>query len=260
MGVIDCGFQYGHPSFYDTTGNSLRIKRVWQQNDTWGIAPDGFSYGNELTTTAEILAAVTDMADEGHGSHVTGIAAGCVAPDGAGRRYRGIVTGRGHVPEGSHVISATAFSGYVFTSWSDGNTANPRTLNITSDTAITALFAIAADGDTMTLYDKQIIGQAERHTSLTNVAGQPVRLAFRHHATVPPGILMLYGARIDYLQGIEEVDNSKVRIEITGHDLCVYNPDDANIGIYDIMGRQLATSHVSIFSYQFKTISKEGTE
>ena len=31
VGVVDIGFEYGHPSFYDTTGTTLRIKRVWQQ-------------------------------------------------------------------------------------------------------------------------------------------------------------------------------------------------------------------------------------
>lgn len=90
VGVVDIGFEYGHPSFYDTTGTTLRIKRVWQQKDSSGIHPDGFSYGTELTTMQEILGAVTDNPDKGHGSHVAGIAAGCGAPDMAGRRYSGM--------------------------------------------------------------------------------------------------------------------------------------------------------------------------
>ena len=249
----------------------------------------------------------------------------------------GMVTGRGRVPEGTHVISATAFNGYAFTSWSDGNTDNPRTLNITSDTIITALFdiaacdtvsqfpweiefsegalncwdniarvgnqpwlltmnrmtsmatpgmndvdnwlvspwviptastalfysatsfngndslaivAITAEGDTLTLSDERIVGQEERHTSLTPVVGQPVRLAFHHHATVPPGYLTLSGGKVDYLQGIEDIDNSKVRIEIAGRTLSVYNPDGDAVGIYDIMGRQLAHSQSPILNIQ----------
>lgn len=93
VGVIDIGLFYSHPSFYDSTGSELRIKRVWQQRDTTGTPPAGFSYGTELTTPEAMMAAVTDMVEEGHGSHVTGIAAGCGAPDAYGRRYCGIAPG-----------------------------------------------------------------------------------------------------------------------------------------------------------------------
>lgn len=90
VGVIDVGFEYGHPSFYDTTGTVLRIKRVWQQIDVTGTAPAGFAYGSEYSTTPEILAAVTDRPNSGHGSHVAGIAAGCGGSDSIGRRYSGM--------------------------------------------------------------------------------------------------------------------------------------------------------------------------
>ncbi|MBO4586780.1 MAG: hypothetical protein J5677_03055, partial [Bacteroidales bacterium] len=36
VGIIDGGFQYGHPAFYDSTGTTLRIKRAWIQGDTIG--------------------------------------------------------------------------------------------------------------------------------------------------------------------------------------------------------------------------------
>ncbi len=39
-------------------------------------------------------------------------------------------------------ISATPAYGYHFSSWSDGNTANPRTITVTKDVALTANFAI----------------------------------------------------------------------------------------------------------------------
>ena len=38
-------------------------------------------------------------------------------------------------------LTATANEGYVFISWNDGNTDNPRTVTLTSDTAFTAIFA-----------------------------------------------------------------------------------------------------------------------
>lgn len=39
VGIIDVGFDYGHPSFWDSTGSTLRVKRVWSQLDTSGTPP-----------------------------------------------------------------------------------------------------------------------------------------------------------------------------------------------------------------------------
>ncbi|MEE0910640.1 MAG: leucine-rich repeat protein [Bacteroidales bacterium] len=39
-------------------------------------------------------------------------------------------------------LTATASEGYVFISWNDGNTDNPRTVALTSDTSFTAIFAL----------------------------------------------------------------------------------------------------------------------
>lgn len=77
VGMIDIGFDFNHPNFYDSTGvNNYRIKRVWMQKDTSGTPPASFNYGKELSTQAEMLAAQTDNIQEFHGSHTTGIAAG----------------------------------------------------------------------------------------------------------------------------------------------------------------------------------------
>jgi len=43
-------------------------------------------------------------------------------------------------------ISAVPYDNYLFTSWSDGNTDNPRVITITHDTTFTALFEIATSG------------------------------------------------------------------------------------------------------------------
>jgi M6 family metalloprotease-like protein len=90
VGIIDGGFQYRHPAFYDSTGTTLRIKRAWIQGDTIGTAPAGYSYGRELVTESDLLAAQTDNPNGFHGTHVAGIAAGCGGPDSIGRRYRGM--------------------------------------------------------------------------------------------------------------------------------------------------------------------------
>ncbi len=65
----------------------------------------------------------------------------------------GTVTEGGTYAEGTAItLTATPDEGYQFTQWSDGNTDNPRTLVVTQDTALTALFQIIyLQPDTVTL-------------------------------------------------------------------------------------------------------------
>ena len=49
------------------------------------------------------------------------------------------------------VLTATPNEGYEFTGWNDGNTENPRTVSLTSDTAFMAIFAEAVSTPTITL-------------------------------------------------------------------------------------------------------------
>ena len=55
----------------------------------------------------------------------------------------GEVTGDGlYTNDTTITITATPYEGYTFLRWSDGNTDNPRTIQVTSDTTFTADFAI----------------------------------------------------------------------------------------------------------------------
>lgn len=76
IGIIDAGFDFTHPNFYDSTGINYRVSRVWNQNDTSGKKPLGFTYGSEYITKQEILTKRTDDSTAIHGTHVTGLAAG----------------------------------------------------------------------------------------------------------------------------------------------------------------------------------------
>jgi subtilisin family serine protease len=76
VGVVDQGFEYGHVNFYNSTRDTLRIKRVWNQNSTTGTNPADYAYGSEYATTSSILNAAFDIKDDTHGTHVAGIAAG----------------------------------------------------------------------------------------------------------------------------------------------------------------------------------------
>ncbi|MCU0440836.1 MAG: S8 family peptidase [Bacteroidia bacterium] len=89
VGIIDAGFDYSHPTFYDTTGTVLRIKRVWEQRNQ-GTPPQGFSYGNELTDTTQMIAEGAEVDSFSHGTHVGGIAAGSGYTGANNQKYRGV--------------------------------------------------------------------------------------------------------------------------------------------------------------------------
>lgn len=75
VGIIDFGFDYNHPAFYDTLHSAYRIKRVWELNGT-GTPPAPYTYGNEITNPALIKAQGTDNTKQTHGTWVAGMAAG----------------------------------------------------------------------------------------------------------------------------------------------------------------------------------------
>lgn len=88
VGVIDNGFDYTHPTFYDSTGeDNYRIKRTWLQSDNSGQRPPGYTYGTELKSHIAMLVAGTDNMYGDHGSHCAGIAAGSGGYPGS--PYRG---------------------------------------------------------------------------------------------------------------------------------------------------------------------------
>jgi len=90
IGITDWGFDYTHPNFYDTLLQSTRILAAWDQYKTSGPNPNGFNYGTEFSTPAELLNAGSDTANiysyNYHGSHVAGICGG----SGAGSPFRGV--------------------------------------------------------------------------------------------------------------------------------------------------------------------------
>ena len=88
-GIIDAGFDYTHPTFYDTTGAQYRVKRVWAQKSTSGTPPTGYAYGREMTDTNEMKTIGYDTAITSHGTHVAGITAGSGVDGGTGTRFRG---------------------------------------------------------------------------------------------------------------------------------------------------------------------------
>jgi minor extracellular serine protease Vpr len=90
IGILDWGFDYKHPMFYDTSMTQTRIAAAWDQYKKSGPPPNGFDYGTEYSSPSELLDAGSDTANiygyAYHGSHVAGIAGG----GGAGTAYRGV--------------------------------------------------------------------------------------------------------------------------------------------------------------------------
>lgn len=100
IGVVDEGFDYAHPTFYDIDDTSIyRVKKVWNQNQE-GTPPTGYQYGKEYKTKDEILSAKYSINNTIHGSHVAGIAAG----SGAGTPFIGMA------PKADLVFVSTKFT------------------------------------------------------------------------------------------------------------------------------------------------------
>ena len=88
VGIIDEGFDFTHPTFRDTNGDS-KINRVWIQGDNTGVSPSGYNYGSEYIGGTQILTKQKDMDDKSHGTHVAGMATGS-GIDGGGDSFKGM--------------------------------------------------------------------------------------------------------------------------------------------------------------------------
>ena len=94
----------------------------------------------------------------------------------------GSVKGGGEYKEGSTAsISATAYPGYKFTQWNDGNTANPRNVTISADQNFTAIFeklstAISEveNATTVTIVNNKILVNGEAPAFVVTVSGQKI--------------------------------------------------------------------------------------
>jgi minor extracellular serine protease Vpr len=91
VGIVDAGFDYTHPTFFDTTLTHYRIKKVWEQKNNTGIAPVNFGFGSEYSDSTSIWNKHYDVTETTHGTHVMGIAGGSGGASSANnRRFRGM--------------------------------------------------------------------------------------------------------------------------------------------------------------------------
>ena len=169
IGITDWGFDYKHPNYNGAIGNR-RILRVWDQFRMAGPAPDGYTYGTELTDYNSIKAAQCDTFNlysyGTHGTHVTGIAAGA----GIGNtRYRGQAPGaslllssfllnesawidavgwmkRVAEEEGKRLVINSSWGMYTFSTL-DGTSLLSRAIDSYSDAGIVFVTSAGNNGD-----------------------------------------------------------------------------------------------------------------
>lgn len=74
VGIVDSGIDYHNPDFKNADG-STRIKYIWDQTQD-GKAPAGFNFGYECDSVSINSGQCPEKDTDGHGTHVSGIAAG----------------------------------------------------------------------------------------------------------------------------------------------------------------------------------------
>ena len=75
IGIVDTGIDLAHADFRNPDGTT-RIASLWDQTSTAGSPPVGFVYGSEWDAEAINTGTVPSTDEDGHGTHVAGIAAG----------------------------------------------------------------------------------------------------------------------------------------------------------------------------------------
>ena len=118
VGVVDTGMDYQHDDFRNPDGTT-RFLYLWDQNVV-GTPPAVFGYGNECTQTQLNAGTCTEIDDNGHGSHVTGIAAGDGSATGNFEpqyTYVGVANGANIIGVATNFSTAGVIDGvnYVFT-------------------------------------------------------------------------------------------------------------------------------------------------
>ena len=107
VGVIDTGLDTDHADFLNADGTT-RVQYLWDQQDTAGPHPAfPYNYGTEWTAANINAGTSREIDNDGHGTHVTGIAAGngrAIGTPGDQFQFTGIA------PEADIIFVKTTFN------------------------------------------------------------------------------------------------------------------------------------------------------
>jgi len=106
VGFVDTGLDYGHPDFRNEDGTT-RVSTYWNQRSPNGTPPAEFPFGAEWNATLLNGGILGHPDQDGHGTHVAGIAVGNgrASENGSGQPlYTGVA------PEATLIVVDTNFS------------------------------------------------------------------------------------------------------------------------------------------------------
>ena len=170
-----------------------------------------------------------------------------------------VVLTRPNCKNSTAIFEAVPNTGYHFTNWSDGDTTNPRTMVVTSDTTVTAVFAanqytvtlevndtvmghVTGAGvynysDTATLYAEAFPGYHFVQWGDGNTSNSRILLVTQDTTIVA------FFSEGDDTTGIREagMGNEGVRVYIDGRQIVVEAVSGESVMLYDAVGRLLAT-------------------
>ena len=158
-------------------------------------------------------------------------------------------------------VSATAYTGYTFQSWSNGVTTTPYTFAVLDDVELTAIFVVPGE-ETYTVsvsVNDPAMGTAtvNGNASTTVTGGTEVTLTATPNSgyrfvrwndnntdatrTVTVNSNMSFTAYFESIEGIDEADGQAVVIYAADGSIHIDATQPAEAAIYDMMGRHLTT-------------------
>lgn len=167
-------------------------------------------------------------------------------------------------------LTATpSISGYHFVSWNDGNTDNPREVELTSDTSFVATFAYGSStGYTITVVSANpemgtVTGSgtfdAYTNTTITATANPGYRFVqwqdgnTQNIRTIYVTSDKTYTAYFQSLEGVESIENSSFDAYSTGKNIIVMGVQGENVTVVDMMGRIIASCTAESDHIEFQT-------
>lgn len=138
------------------------------------------------------------------------------------------------------VFYAEANSGYLFDHWSDGFTDNPRSLTLSSDTAIVAYFSQGTSDyntiyDTIIIHDTTFVAVHDTVTVTDTLWLTQVDTVWLHDTVV------IHDTVYITQEGIGDVDALNAKVYTSQGQIVVEGADGNMVTLYDVTGRVLAT-------------------